>query len=321
MERTRMEKSDLKIVFLGTPEFAVPSLSMLLEEGYQVAAVVTQPDRPRGRGHKLLPSPVKVLAEEKGLPVYQYERVSREGLEELAALAPDLLITVAFGQILSQKLLEIPKIGCINVHGSLLPKYRGAAPIEWAVIDGEAQTGITTMFTVYELDAGDMLEQDAVDILPGETGGQLRERLSHVGAGTLKRTLEKLLAGTLERRPQDAEAATICRMFPKGFGQLDFAKTCRENVNLIRGLNPAPGAYLMHGEAKIKIWRAEQASEAVSHPLGAIVAADPRQGLVYQCADGLLKILELQYPGGKAMKAEDFLRGKGRDVFSSPEGK
>ena len=158
-------------------------------------------------------------------------------------------------------------------------------------------------------------------ILPGETGGQLRERLSHVGAGTLKRTLEKLLAGTLERWPQDAEAATICRMFPKGFGQLDFAKTCRENVNLIRGLNPAPGAYLMHGEAKIKIWRAEQASEAVSHPLGAIVAADPRQGLVYQCADGLLKILELQYPGGKAMKAEDFLRGKGRDVFSSPEGK
>lgn len=314
-----MNKSDLKILFLGTPEFAVPSLTMLLDQEYQVSAVVTQPDRPKGRGHKLMPPPVKVLAEERGIPVYQYEKASRDGLKEIAALAPDLLITVAFGQILSQELLDIPKYGCINVHGSLLPKYRGAAPIEWAIIDGERQTGITTMFTVYELDAGDMLEQDAIDILPEETGGELRERLAILGAKTLQRTLEKLLDGALERTPQNHEEANICRVFPKGFGQLDFSKTCRENVNLIRGLNPSPGAYFIHQDAKIKVWKAEQCSNKTGGPLGSIVAADPKEGLVIQCVDGQMKIHMLQYPGGKAMKAEDFLRGKGRDVFTAAE--
>ncbi|MBQ9942313.1 MAG: methionyl-tRNA formyltransferase, partial [Christensenellaceae bacterium] len=208
-----MNKEQLRIAFLGTPEFALPSFKMLIEEGYSVAAVFTQPDRPKGRGHKMIPPPVKVLAEEHGIPVYQFERISRDGVETLREVAPDLMITVAFGQILSREVLAIPSMGCINVHGSLLPAYRGAAPIEMAVINGEAQAGITTMYTVYELDAGDMLEKDAVDILPGETGGQLRERLSLLGAGTLKRTLNKLLDGTLAATPQNEAEATYYPMF------------------------------------------------------------------------------------------------------------
>ncbi len=309
-------KRDIRIAFLGTPDFALPSLSMLLSEGYTVAGVFTQPDRPRNRGQKLLPPPVKTLAEQKGIPVFQYEKISKEGLSALRELQPDLMVTVAFGQILSRDILAVPRLGCINVHGSLLPKYRGAAPIEWAVMNGEKRTGVTTMFTVYELDAGDMLEKDSLEIGENETAGELRERLAELGAGTLKRTLEKLLDGTLVRTPQNPEEASYYPMFPRDFGQVDFSRPCQEIINLIRGLNPAPSAYMMLGKEKVKLFAAEKRDGTVLQPAGKIVTADPRNGLSIQTGDGLLEIKRLQFPGKKQMDAREFLRGN-TSVFGS----
>ena len=313
-----MNKDELKIVFLGTPEFAVPSLKMLKQEGYNVIAAITQPDRPKGRGHKLVAPEVKLAAQQMGIPVIQYERISRQGVDDLKELAPDLMITVAFGQILSKEVLGIPPYGCINVHASLLPKYRGAAPIEMAVINGEARTGVTTMYTVYELDAGDMLEKDSVEIGENETGGELRERLSVLGAKTLKRTLEKLLAGTLVRTPQKEEEASYYPMFQRDFGAVDFSDLAENLANKIRGLNPAPMAYLMAGGQKVKLLMARARESMGAHAPGEILAADPKAGLVIQAGDLPLEIITLQYPGKKPMAARDFLRGNS-GVFKAGE--
>lgn len=301
-------KSELRIAFLGTPEFAVPSLKMLLEEGYRVCGVFTQPDRPKGRGHKLVCPPVKLYAQQEGVPVFQFERISRDGMQALEELAPDLAITVAFGQILSRKLLESLPLGCINVHASLLPKYRGAAPIEQAIIRGEKITGITTMCTVYELDAGDILEQDEIAIAPEDTGGSLREKLSLLGAKTLKRTLQKMLDGTLRPLPQAEDQATYYPMFQKGFGEVDFEKSAEEVVNFIRGINPSPGAFARLGDQKIKFFFAKKVQEA-GVP-GEVLHADEKNGLVVACGEGAVKILRLQYPGAKQMDIKDFLRGR-----------
>ncbi len=309
----KMKKPD--IVFLGTPEFAVPSLEMLVEEGYTVKAVITQPDRPKGRGHRMVSPPVKEKAEELGIRVYQFDSLRKEGVETLRELAPDLMITVAYGQILSREILSIPVIGCINVHGSLLPKYRGAAPIEYAVINGEKETGVTTMFTVRKLDAGDMLLQDRVDITPDMTGGELRELLSVVGAGTLKRTLEKLMEGTLERIPQKEEEATFSTMLDKDFGRIDFNEEAQKVHDLIRGCNPEPQAFFMKGELKFKVF-GSRVSDVQGRP-GTILVSDPKKGLVIGCAKGSVEITSLQYPGGKVMGAGDFLRGRGALL---PEG-
>ena len=307
-----MSRSKPRIAFLGTPAFALPSLQMLLEEGYPICGVFTQPDRPRGRGHKLLPPPVKQLAEEAGLPVYQHERISRTGLADLRRLSPDLMVTVAFGQILSEEVLSVPPLGCINVHASLLPKYRGAAPIEWAVINGEARTGVTTMYTVYALDAGDMLEKDEVDIGREETGGELRERLSRLGAATLRRTLQKLTEGALVRTPQEEAQASYYPMFPKGFGQIDFSKSCREIHNLVRGLNPAPVAYAYLDGQKVKIFAVRETGEGqVSAPVGTVLSADAKKGIFVQAGDGALEICRLQFPGGKPLQAAEYMRGAG----------
>ncbi len=305
-----MTKQDLRIVFLGTPEFAVPSLEMLISEGYNISAVVTQPDRPKGRGHKLVAPPVKELALKHDIPVYQYEKISREGIDDIKALAPDLMITVAFGQILSSELLAIPPLGCINVHASLLPKYRGAAPIEMAVINGEKVTGVTTMYTVYELDAGDMIEKDEMEISPTVTGGELREALSHLGAKTLKRTLEKLLAGTLTRTPQPEEEATYYPMFPRGYGEIDFALPSQRIVDFVRGCNPAPCAYTFAGEDKVKIMEVKTADTKSDAAPGSIIICDAKKGLFVKSGDGVLEITRLQFPGGKPMGAKDYLRGK-----------
>lgn len=309
-----MTKNELKIVFLGTPQFAIPSLEMLTKEGYNVAAVVTQPDKERGRGHGVTSSPVKLFAEEHGIEVLQYSKISREGVDDLKRIAPDLLITAAFGQILSQEVLDVPRLGCINVHGSLLPKYRGAAPIEWSIIDGEKITGITTVFTVYKLDAGDILESDELEIGEEETGGELRERMSSLGAKTLKRTLEKLLAGALEPRPQDEGKATFCTMFKHGFGLIDPSKPGRKTVDFIRGLNPAPCAYFMVGDDRVKVLRAEFEEGSFNGVPGDVICADDKKGLKIRIADGALSITELQFPGSKKMPARDFLRGKGKNV-------
>ena len=302
----------MRIVFFGTPEFAVPSLNMLSEQGYEICAVVTQPDRPKGRGHKFIAPPVKLRAQELGIPVYQYEKFSREGLEFLKQLATDLMVTAAFGQILSSKVLAVPRLGCINVHASLLPEYRGAAPIERAIIDGKKQTGITTMYTGREVDAGDILEQDILPILPEDTGGTLREKLARLGAVTLQRTLEKLQDGTLERYPQQEEKATYAAMFEKGFGKVDFTMSAYQIVNLIRGANPEPGAYAFLEDVKIKLMFAQVEENGYTGTPGEILLADAKQGLIVAAGTEAVRILRLQYPGAKEMRAEDFLRGKGK---------
>lgn len=306
-------KNSPSIVFLGTPEFALPSLAMLLEEGYHVKAVVTQPDRKKGRGHKFVAPPVKQFAEEKGIPVYQYESVSKEGLKEMQSLAPELMITAAFGQMLSTALLDVPALGCINVHGSLLPAYRGAAPIEYAILNGEKKTGITTMYTVRAMDAGDILEQDEITILPEDTAGTLREKLAELGAQTLKRTLERLGAGTLVATPQEEAKVSFAPSFPKGFGAVAFKKSSEEIINFIRGINPAPGAYAFLGEDKVKLLFAKEAAEKENEETpGKILVLDEKEGILVATGDGAIWITRLQYPGAKEMQTGDFLRGRGK---------
>jgi len=305
----------MRIAFLGTPDFAVPSLQMLIEEGYEVAGVFAQPDRPKGRGGKLTPPPVKVLAGAHDIPVFQPEKIRLpEGHKMLKDLAPDLMITAAFGQILSKENLSVPPLGCINVHGSLLPKYRGAAPIQQAVIDGEKVTGVTTMLTDVGIDTGDMLLQKEIAILPDETAGELFDRIAVLGAQVLRETLEALKAGTLRPVPQDETLATHCAMLKKEDGHVAFTKSSQQIHDLIRGVSPWPGAYgLLDGEV-LKFWRARIVSpEELNGRRGApgeILTADGKNGLIVATADGAVEILELQAAGAKRMEAKAYLRGK-----------
>ncbi|MEN6419046.1 MAG: methionyl-tRNA formyltransferase [Clostridiaceae bacterium] len=299
----------MKIAFLGTPEFALPSLDMLFQSGHELG-VFTQPDRPVGRHAVLTPPPTKVYAMEHGIPVFQFEKIRLpEGLEALKSFAPDLMVTAAFGQILSAENLTVPKCGCINVHGSLLPKYRGAAPIQWAVINGETETGITTMMTDFGMDTGDILMVERVTIGENETAGDLFERLSVLGAETLKRTIAALEAGTLVRTPQNELQATKCPMLKKEHGRIDFNKTARDIHNLVRGTNPWPGAYaLLDGEPlKIHATRMSE-SDLGSAQLGSL-KGDAKTGLFVLCQDGWLEITELQASGSKRMSAKDFVKG------------
>ena len=299
----------MKIAFLGTPEFALPSLDMLFQSGHELG-VFTQPDRPVGRHAVLTPPPTKVYALERGIPVFQFEKIRLpEGVQALKSFAPDLMVTAAFGQILSAENLAVPKYGCINVHGSLLPKYRGAAPIQWAVINGETETGITTMMTDVGMDTGDILLVDRVAIGENETAGELFERLSVLGAETLSRTIAALESGTLVRTPQDEYQATKCPMLKKEHGKIDFSKTAREVHNLVRGTNPWPGAFaLLEGEPlKLHVTRMT-GCDFGSAPFGSL-KGDAKTGLFVLCADGWLEILELQASGSKRMSAKDFVKG------------
>ncbi len=300
----------MRIAFLGTPEFALPTLEMLAGSGHTIA-VFTQPDRPVGRHGKLTPPPVKAFALQHGIPVYQFERIrSEDGINALASFAPDLMVTAAFGQLLSQANLDIPKHGCINVHGSLLPRYRGAAPIQWAVINGEKETGITTMLTDIGMDTGDILLQQATTILPDETAGELYDRLAVMGAEVLKSTLHALEAGTITRIKQDESAATKCPMLKKEHGKIDFLRTAEQVHNLVRGVNPWPGAYALWNGEPVKIWKTARTALANPGLPNGTCTGDAKQGLFVQCSDGLLEILELQAPGGKRMDGKTFLRGK-----------
>ncbi len=318
----QMDKSDLKIVFMGTPSFGLPSLKMLMEEGFFVRAVFSQPDRKAGRGHRMLPTPVKLLAQELDLPVYQFDKIRMpQGVEALKDLAPDLLITAAYGQILTQEILDIPKLGCINVHASLLPKYRGAAPIQWAVINGEKKTGVTTMMTALALDAGDILERDEFLIPNDMTAGELYDSLSGLGANTLRRTLEKLLVGTLERTPQNEDEATYFPMFKKGFGAIDFNQDCEKIRNFVRGTNPQPGAYILYDCHKIKVFRVECEKTDKFYKPGEVLAANAKSGLVVAAQNGAVVIRELQWPGKCKTSDRDFLCGRSipvGTVFGSP---
>ena len=298
----------MRIVFMGTPDFSVPSLKMLLAyPGAEVVGVFTQPDRPKGRGNKLTPSPVKVTALENGIPVFQPEKIRKDGVEDLRALLPDLCVTAAFGQILSKEVLDIPPMGNINVHASLLPKHRGSAPIAWAIMRGDRKAGVTTMMMDEGIDTGDMLLRAETDVGESETCGELTERLSRIGAEVLKQTLEQLAAGTLKRTPQNNEEMTYDPMLKKEMGMTDFSGTAEEIRGLINGLNPWPCVSIPCGEGRIKLLRAVMA-ESSGTP-GSILQADPKEGLIIACGTGAVRILELQAPGGKRMRPEDYLRG------------
>ena len=299
----------MRVIFMGTPDFAVPSLEALLTK-HEVVLVVTQPDKPKGRGKKMVPTPVKACALEHGIPVLQPEKVKEpEFVEQLRSYEPDLIAVTAFGQILSEPILEMPKYGCINVHGSLLPKYRGAAPMQWSIIDGEKVTGITTMYMAKGLDSGDMLLKAEVEITDEDTFATIHDKMSVTGANLLLDTLDQLEAGTLERIPQDHDAATYAPMITKETGHIDWSKNRQDIINLIRGLNPVPAAYTIYEEEVLKICGAVisdvQADDAANGEIVAVV----KKGFVVKCGDGCLLITEVQARGGKRMMTDAYLRG------------
>ena len=297
----------MRIVFMGTPEFAVPSLRALCEHGYEVAGVFTQPDRPRGRGNRLSPSPVKEYALSQGIPVFQPEKIRRDGVDDLRALAPDLCVTAAFGQILSQEILDIPPMGSVNVHASLLPRHRGSAPINWAILQGDRQAGVTTMMMARGIDTGDMLLAAATDILPGETAGELTLRLSGIGASLLLDTLRGMADGSVKPIPQDEARMTYDPMLTKQMGIIDWTEPAQAIVNRIHGLNPWPGCSTAIQGGRMKLLR-EKVAGGSGAP-GEILSADVKDGLVIACGEGAVEIVQLQAPGGKPMGARDYLRG------------
>ena len=299
----------LKIVFMGTPDFAVPSLQALHDNGHEVLAVVTQPDRPKGRGRKLTPPAVKKAALRLGYPVLQPETVRTvEFHQEMQRLAPELFVVAAFGQILPQSLLDIPTRGAINVHASLLPRYRGAAPIQWTIINGDRETGVTTMMMDKGMDTGDILMMEATDLGPEETASGLHDRLKEMGARTLVRTLQKLQSGTLERTPQDPEKATYAPMLKKTDGQIDWSLPAEQIERLIRGMNPWPGAFTFSEGMRLKIFKASVQARETQLPPGTILACYPGE-LRISTGKGALAVQEIQGESGKRLTIDDFLCG------------
>ncbi len=296
----------MRIVFMGTPDFAVPCLERLLADGHQVAGVFTQPDKPKGRGHHLQPPPVKELALARGLPVYQPATL-RDGqaLETLRALAPQLAVVVAYGKILPPALLAVPPLGCINVHGSLLPRWRGAAPIQWSVLSGDRQAGVTTMYLAEGMDTGDMILRRSTPVGPQETSGQLYERLAELGAQLLGETVELIAQGRAPRTPQQEEEATYAPMLTKELAAIDFMKPAAQVHNLVRGMNPWPVAHTLLEGQPLKVYAA-RLSEGSGAP-GQVL--ESRGRLVVACGQGAVELLELQAQGKKRMAAADYLRG------------
>ena len=299
----------MRIVFMGTPQFAVPSLEALLDAGYDVVGAFTQPDRPVGRGHKLAACPVKEAALRRGVPVYQFERLrSEEGLACLRGLAPDLVVTAAFGQILSQALLDVPRLGTVNVHASLLPAYRGAAPINWCIINGETKTGVTTMLTDAGVDTGDMLLRRETDIGEMETAGELTERLAQMGAELLIETLAGYIAGEITPTKQDERLASRQPMLKKEMGRIDWTRSAAQIACQARGLNPWPCACTGYAGGVLKVYLARPA-QGEGEP-GTVLVASAKEGLIVACGEGALEILEMQAPGGRRMTARAYLAGK-----------
>ncbi len=305
----------MRIVFMGTPDFSVPALRALVRAGHELAAVVTQPDKPKGRGHEMQMPPVKLAARELGIPVYQPARVREPAfVETLRELKPEAIVVIAFGQILPKAILSIPPLGCINIHASLLPRYRGAAPIQWAIIDGETETGVTTMMMDAGLDTGDMLERVAVPIAEKETGGSLHDKLSAAGADLILTTLAKAEAGTLVRTPQSDADSCYAKLLTKSLGEIDWSRSAEAIERLIRGLNPWPSAYTHWNGRTLKLWAADVIREDAPELAGASLSAGrialaDKHRLVIGCGrDGLL-VKELQLEGKKRMRTEEFLRG------------
>lgn len=312
----------MKIVFMGTPDFAKESLEALYNNGYEILAVVTNPDKPKGRGMKMVASPVKEFALEKGLKIYQPEKVRKneEFINEIKALNPDVICVVAYGKILPQEILDIPKNGSINVHGSLLPKYRGAAPIQWAVLNGDKTTGVTTMYMGAGMDTGDMILKQEVEIGEDETTGELWDRLSKIGSELLVETLKQIEAGTAPRVKQ-GDDFTMAPMLDKEMAKIDWEnKTAKEIKNLVRGLNPIMGAYTFLNGKKIKFWKVDVAKDVdeeanVALENGTVVLSDSKKGIYIKTKEGILKVLEIQGENAKRMSIQDYLRGNSINQF------
>ena len=302
----------MKIVFMGTPDFAQKSLEALYNVGHEILAVVTNIDKPKGRGMKLVESPVKEYAKSKNLTIFQPEKVRKniEFIEQIKKLEPDVICVVAYGKILPSEILEIPKLGCINVHASLLPKYRGAAPIQWAVLNGDKTTGVTTMYMDIGMDTGDMILKQEVEIGENETTGELWDRLAIIGADLLVKTLKQIEKGTAPRIKQ-SDDFTMAPMLNKEISKIDWQeKTAKQIKNLVRGLNPIMGAYSYLNGKKIKFWKVEVEKDTnLNQENGTVIKANDKEGLYIKAKDGVLKIIEIQGENAKRMNANDFLRG------------
>lgn len=301
----------MKIVYMGTPDFAVPPLKALAEAGYEIAAVVTQPDKPKGRGKTLMPTPVKEEAQKHEIPVYQPVKVrDPEFMEVLEEIKPDVIVVAAFGQIIPKRLLDLPKFGCINIHASLLPKYRGAAPIQQAVIDGEKESGVTIMRMGTGLDTGDMISQIVVPITAEETGGSLFDKLALAGAELLIKTLPSIADGTAVYEKQPEESPTpYASMITKQMGSMDFTKSAVELERLVRGMNPWPSAYTHLNGKTLKVWKSEAAEADFKGTVPGTILKTDREGIHVACAAGVLILKEVQLEGKKRMDTDAFLRG------------
>ena len=314
----------MKVIFMGTPDFAKESLEAIYNAGHEILGVVTNPDKPKGRGMKKVASPVKEFATEKNLRIYQPLKIknNEEFIKEIKTLDPDAICVVAYGKILPKEVLDIPKLGCINVHGSLLPKYRGAAPIQWAVLNGDKITGITTMYMDVGMDTGDMILKEKVEIGEDETTGELWSRLSKIGGELLVKTLQKIEDGTAPREKQGDEY-TLAPMLSKEMAKIDWEnKTAEEIRNLVRGFNPIIGAYTFLNGKKIKFWKVVIATtddimEDGMRRLrnGTVIRSNPKAGLFIKVKDGIIKVLEIQGENAKKMPIGDFLRGNAIEEF------
>lgn len=314
----------MKIVFMGTPDFARDSLEAIYNAGHDILAVVTNVDKPKGRGMKMIATPVKEFAIEKNLPVFQPEKVKKneEFINEIKSLNPDIICVVAYGKILPKEILDIPKYGCVNVHASLLPKYRGAAPIQWSVLNGDKETGVTTMYMDIGMDTGDMILTEKVKIGEDETTGELWNRLSKIGANLLVETLKQIENGTAPREKQ-GDDFSVAPMLSKDMAKIDWKnKTAQEIKNLVRGLNPIMGAYTFLNGSKIKFWKVDIAKNIGYDEdnikifrNGTVLISDQRDGLFIKTKQGILSVLEIQGENAKRMSIGDFLRGNKIEEF------
>ncbi len=312
----------MKIIFMGTPDFAKESLEAVYNAGHEVLAVVTNPDRPKGRGMKLVSSPVKEFAVEKGLKIYQPEKVKNnvEFIDEIKKFQPDVICVVAYGKILPKEILEIAKYGCINVHGSLLPQYRGAAPIQWAVLNGDKKTGVTTMYMDTGMDTGDMILKEEIEIGEDETTGEVWKKLSKIGANLLVKTLKQIEDGTAPRIPQSSDFS-MAPMLEKDMSKIDWKnKNAKQIKNLVRGLNPIMGTYSYLDGKKIKFWKVDILQDDKSGiESGTVIKADSKDGLYIKAKNGIIKVIEIQGENAKKMSIQDFLRGNKIEIGSKFE--
>ena len=299
----------MKIVFMGTPDIAVPCLQKIIDENYEILGVVTQPDKPKGRGKKLGMSPVKELAIENNIPVYQPVKArDKEFIDKIKSLNPDVIVVVAFGQILPKEILEIPKLGCINVHVSLLPKYRGAAPINWVIINGEEKTGVTTLYMDEGLDTGDMILKTEVNLDENITAGELHDKMMNIGAETLKETLRLIEEGNAPREVQNHEEFSYAPIMNKSLGNIDFSKSAREIHNLVRGVNPWPSAYTTYNDVIMKVWKTKVLDEKSTKDVGTIIDVS-KDGIKVSTIDNVLLIEEIQMPNKKRMLVGEYIKG------------